>query len=310
MSISSCRFLALLLLTASVTTYASSADTTTTPQPQPPASTASLQTYDQIVRLSLVQGDVRISRGKEAEHATGGDWGLATTGLPIETGFSLVTGKGRAEIELEDASTVYLGENSVLTFNELTATGGVPSTDVTLVSGTATLNVRPTFPRESFILRTPTGRILLRYPAKNFIRVNSYLDAMAITPQEDANIHVASATQPTVKGQTITYGRDGRIIPEASGTPGEFAEWDDWTAKRIAARDVALSATMKEAGLASPIPGLAEMKDQGTFFDCAPYGTCWQPTNGWGEHEATPERLEAQQSSDPSLAQSPASSPH
>src|SRR5271168_2841918 len=170
MSISSCRFLALLLLTASLTAHASPADTATTPQPQPPASTASLQTYDQIVRLSLVQGDVRISRGQEAEHATGGDWGLATTGLPIETGFSLVTGKGRAEIELEDASTVYLGENSVLTFNELTATGGVPRTDLTLVSGTATVNAAPTFPGEWFVLRTPTDSISIQYPHASFLR--------------------------------------------------------------------------------------------------------------------------------------------
>ena len=34
---------------------------------------------------------------------------------------------------------------------------------------------------------------------------------------------------------------------------------------------------MKASGLTSPIPGLAELKGQGTFFDCAPYGTCWEP---------------------------------
>jgi hypothetical protein len=34
---------------------------------------------------------------------------------------------------------------------------------------------------------------------------------------------------------------------------------------------------MKAAGLTSPLPGLAGMKGQGTFFACAPYGTCWEP---------------------------------
>jgi hypothetical protein len=74
---------------------------------QPPASQPAYDsaTYDQIVRLSLVEGDVRVSRGKQAERATGGDWGQAATGLPIEEGFSLATGAGRAEIEFEDAST-------------------------------------------------------------------------------------------------------------------------------------------------------------------------------------------------------------
>jgi hypothetical protein len=34
---------------------------------------------------------------------------------------------------------------------------------------------------------------------------------------------------------------------------------------------------MKAAGLPTPLPGLAGMKGQGTFFACAPYGTCWEP---------------------------------
>jgi hypothetical protein len=34
---------------------------------------------------------------------------------------------------------------------------------------------------------------------------------------------------------------------------------------------------MKASGLTSPIPGLADLEGQGTFFKCAPYGTCWEP---------------------------------
>ena len=60
---------------------------------------------------------------------------------------------------------------------------------------------------------------------------------------------------------------------------GAFAEWDKWVADRIAQRTAATADVMKEAGLASPLPGLAGMKGQGTFFACAPYGTCWEPTH-------------------------------
>jgi hypothetical protein len=304
MSISFCRILSFLLLTASLTAYASPSDTATTSQPKPTSSTVAPPTYDQIVRLSLVEGDVRVSRGKDGEHATGSDWGEATTDLPIETGFTLSTGTGRAEIEFEDASTVYLGENSVLTFNELTSTAGVPCTDVTLVSGTATLNVRTASSGEWFILRTPTDRLSVAYPHKSILRVNSYLDAMALTPQEGSDLHLGTATQPTAKGQTVTY-RKGRVIaPETPATPDEFVAWDDWTAKRIAARDNAMSATMKDAGLSTPVPGLAEMKDQGAFFACAPYGTCWEPNNGWGDVEAAPAEFHVQHTSDPSQKQS------
>ena len=64
----------------------------------PPLST----TYPQIVRLSLVEGDVRVSRGEGGEKATGSVWEKAALDVPLESGFSLVTGTGRAEIELED----------------------------------------------------------------------------------------------------------------------------------------------------------------------------------------------------------------
>ena len=314
MSQAPCRCFALLLLSASLTTFASPADTVASTHSQPSSSTTlpqtPPQTYDQIVRLSLVQGDVRISRGKEGEHATGGAWGQATAGIPIETGFSLVTGQGRAEIEFEDASTVYLGQDSVLTFNQLTATGGIPRTDLTLVSGTVTLNVRTQFPGELFLVRTPTDDLSVRYPYRSFVRVNSYLDAMALTPQEFVDLHLGAMAEPILKGQTVTYRRGRIIVPETSTTPDEFGDWDNWTAERIAARDSAMAVTMKEARLSSPIPGLTELKDQGTFFACVPYGTCWQPTNGWAEPNAAPAQVDVQQVPDPSRQQSAPSTSH
>ena len=259
-----------------------------TPETPPP------QTYDQIVRLSLVEGDVRVLRGKDAKQATdGSEWGQATANLPLETGFSLVTGKGRAEIELEDASTVYLGENSVLTLNELTSTAGVPRTDMTLVSGTGTIHVKPETLGESFVFRTPTDMLTIRYPEKATMRVSSYLDAMAVTPQAHAELLLGPETLRPNEGQTITFRNGRRISSETPAPSSDLAEWDAWTADRIAARTAAMQATMKEAGLTAPIPGLAEMKDQGTFFACAPYGTCWEPKDGWVSQEA------GQQPSDP-----------
>ncbi len=302
MSVSSCRCFSSLLLAISLSIYASAADTATSKPVQPPSNAAPAsppQTYDQIVRLSLVEGDVRLSRGKEGEKATGAEWEQPATGTPVTTGFSLVTGKGRAEIELEDASTVYLAEDSVLTFNQLTATGGVPRTDMTLVSGTATLNFRPVFAGEWFILRTPTGRLSGHYPNKDYVRVNSYLDALTLTPQEkDTEIQVGATLEKDIKGQTMIYERDGRFVPAVAGDLDRFAEWDKWTAERIAERDAEMSVAMKDAGVTSPIPGLIEMKDQGKFFSCAPYGTCWEPSDGWGGQESAPDKPGTQQVSD------------
>ena len=138
------RIIPLLFLSSSLIASPSYASSSDNPPQTPPANPGLQETYDQIVRLNLVQGDVRVFRGKDAEHATREEWGQAVVNMPIESGFSLVTGTGRAEIEFEDASTVFLGENSVLIFDELTSTGGVPRTTMTLVSGGAdgTVQVR------------------------------------------------------------------------------------------------------------------------------------------------------------------------
>jgi hypothetical protein len=236
-------------------------------QASPPPSSAQVQpysdaTYPQIVRISYAEGDVRVSRGTR-----GATWETAVTGLPLETAFNLVTGKGRAEIEFEDASTLYLGDNSALTFNDLRTTAGVPYTEVALLTGTATLNLDESIAGESFTLYTPTHSIAVHYPSQIYERVNSYLDALAITPLKPS----------AAKQLTVTYSAFGDATKPSD--PVDFADWDNWVASRVTERSATMSAMMKASGLTTPLPGLADMKDQGTFFPCAPYGTCWAPSN-------------------------------
>ena len=109
----------------------------------------------------------------------------------------------------------------------------------------------------------------------------------------------SSAPRTDAVGKTMSFSHGRRSLAGAD-TPAEAAasaEWDKWVAARVDAEEAATTAVMKEAGLASPVPGLAEMKGQGTFFACAPYGTCWEPTNGWdgqGAGAARMERVDAQ----------------
>jgi hypothetical protein len=80
--------------------------------------------------------------------------------MPLESGYSLVTGTGRAEIEFEDASVVYLADNSVLTFNELSATNGVPYTDIVVAVGHGDPECADPWCRaKCFRLDTPTDKI-------------------------------------------------------------------------------------------------------------------------------------------------------
>jgi hypothetical protein len=254
-----------------------------------PASSTFSSADPQIVRLSYVEGDVRVTRGKLAdeqdakENGTSTGWEQAVTNLPIQSGYSIVTGTGRAEIEFEDASTVYLADNSVLIFTQLTSVSGAPYTEIALLSGRATVNVHTAVEGESFKLTTPTDTISLRYPRKAVWRIDSYLDAVSITPQRDPSATAAElvSSQAKMLGAMSSYNHGVNVLRAVKVDAVASAKWDAWVAQRLASRAEAMAATMKEAGLKSPIPGLAEMKGQGHFFACAPYGTCWEPTKGW-----------------------------
>lgn len=242
-----------------------------------PPSTA---TYPQIVRIRSLEGDVRVMRGNANEKAGGATWEKAVAGLPLATGFSLVTGAGRAEIEFEDASTVYLAENSALTFNDIHTTAGIPFTSIALLSGTATLHVKLVVPA-FFRLLTPTGSMIARYPVETYARVTSFTDATEITLLTDMRVDFSGSTAQIrgfSKGQTLVDHGNGHVTVADARTPNPMAAWDVWVDERVTKRAQAEAAMMKASGLTAPIPGLADMEGQGNFFDCAPYGTCWEPT--------------------------------
>jgi FecR protein len=253
---------------------------------QSPISLHPEEVYPQIVRLSLVQGDVRVAVGKQKGQPELAPWVEAVANMPLESGFSVVTGKGRAEIEFEDASTMYLGENSALTFNTLTTKNGVPSTDMVLLTGVASLHLRPTMPGERYDVRTPTDAFHVPYGSHSNVRLNSYMDAMTVTPQAPTEIHLGDVNSTAgLVGKTFTYS-DGVFVPTPPSPANNFAAWDKWVAARIAARNQAIYAVMKESGLKTPLPGMADMNERGSFFECQPYGTCWMPTNGWAKTPA------------------------
>jgi hypothetical protein len=302
MSVSRCSYLTYLMLVAAVCGTLSAQ----TPMISDAGETASLhpkEVYPQIVRLSLVQGDVRVSLGKQKRQGEVPPWVDGRVNLPLQSGSSVVTGVGRVEIEFEDASTMYLGENSVLAFNDLSTQNGIPNTDMVLMTGVATLHLRPTVPGEQYVLRTETDSVRIPFGSHSDVRVNSYTDAMTVTPQSFAEIHLGDA-QPVsgMMGKTFTYS-NGVFLSTPVATTNNFAAWDKWVAARLAERNLAMRAVMKESGLREPLPGMADMATAGSFFDCQPYGTCWAPTKGWGGPHA------AQPTGDASQAQAPQQGP-
>jgi hypothetical protein len=236
------------------------------------------ETFPQIVRISYIEGDVRVSRGTEGGAPKNVDWEKAVGGLPLQAGFTLATGEGRAEIEFEDASTLYLAPNSVLIFNDLESTGDVPHTEVALLTGTVTLENHPNIPGESFVLRSPTDTLVMKYGQKSNVRVTSYMDALAATPLEVGFIQASATTALVAPANRTLYYRNGVHIDYTPPPPGDnFAAWDHWVTDRMTQRKAAMDALLKQTGLKKPVPGLAQLAGQGKFVNCPGYGTCWVP---------------------------------
>lgn len=253
--------------------------------------------YPEIVRISYLEGDVRIARAASNQKGKDVTWENAVMNLPLEEGDSLVTGKdGRVEIELEDASTIYMAENSVLNCENMRSTSSVPHTELALVSGTVTLHLDSLVPGETFTLHTPKNELLTHYPYKSDMRVTSYVDGIAITSLSAGAVNVGETTpelctvasasaicphpakEDVVAGKAYTLGEDHQLVPMDPAKAGDYAAFDLWVADRYAARTSAVAEVMQESGLQRPIPGMAALKGKGAFYDCQPYGKCWQPT--------------------------------
>ncbi len=95
--------------------------------------------HARIVRLSFVEGTVTVQRADVP------DWSAAPVNTPIQEGFKLATAEESfAEVEFENASSVRLGQLSLLEFTQLAlAPSGAKINRMTLQQGYATFNVIP-----------------------------------------------------------------------------------------------------------------------------------------------------------------------
>ena len=234
---------------------------------------------------------MRVSRGTEGGAPNDVDWEKAAVDLPLQAGFSLATGNGRAEIEFEDASTLYLAENSVLIFNALDSTANVPYSELALLSGTVTLGIHPVAKGEKFVLRTPTDTMEIGYGQTTNLRVSAYMDAVGITPLGAGFIRPSKDAVQIVRPGHTDYFRDGRQVSFSGfsdpNSDNSYAAWDKWVAGRIIQRDQAMANMLQQTGLKAPVPGLDEMAGQGKFIDCPGHGKCWQPPAPSASQQAT-----------------------
>jgi hypothetical protein len=259
---------------------------------------ASASTDAQLVRISYLQGDVRFNRGDGKQPDLKKPWEEAQVNLRIEQDFALATGDdGRAEIEFESGSVIYVAENSVILFEQSVVRDGVPATRLELVSGTVTTGPAGTS-NELFEIDSPTEQLQIKFREGSFVRLDSYLDGMALTPQSDAgwNFAIGASTIRILQGHTLTLENGEPVRIDGAGQSKAPHDWDQWADARYRERSAVMQAALKASGFSSPFAGLIDLYANGTFSPCPPFGMCWQPSQ---QSITTPQSVSPQPSGQP-----------
>ena len=100
--------------------------------------------HARVIRLSIVQGDVRFTRDAHGDPLADQKavWEKAQSNLPIRQGYVVATDSGgRAEVEFENGAMAFLNENTVLEFYDLSLEDGARTTRLVLRQGSASFYV-------------------------------------------------------------------------------------------------------------------------------------------------------------------------
>jgi hypothetical protein len=239
----------------------------------------------QMVWVNYVDGAVKFSPGHKGKPQLGKTWIVAKRGQVLEDGYTLVTEEGRTGIEFEDGSAIYLAPHSVLEFNQLLEKAGATETELSLLTGTATIQHAS---ENSIYLNAPSAEVL-RIKTRQTLTIESTLDGLVLEAVVPLSIfRPLEGAVALQAGDSVAY-TDGRTIPaRATDRTPEQKQWSDWVTAQLSKRQVLIERGMKEAGLQQPIPGLAGMAESGVFYDCPPYGKCWRPASTTAQSELQP----------------------
>jgi len=238
--------------------------------------------YARVVRLSVVQGDVQISRPATPgtdEQGANGAWEQAIVNMPIQQGFTLATGNGRAEIEFESGATARLADNSVLQFTELALSEGGRITRMNLSQGTATFYANLSS-QDVFEVLTPDLRINIPQRASFRVDASSGLSTVEVFKGE-VQVDTSAVSNRLTKGRLLTYRSADNDVE--IGRARSADDWDRWVAGREETIHTGSTAALQY--VSSPYSyGLSDLYSYGNWYSVGGYGQCWRPYGvgfGW-----------------------------
>jgi hypothetical protein len=230
--------------------------------------------YVRIVRLSYVSGDVQIVRADQS-----GKWEPAYANMPIQQGFTLGTNNGRAEVEFENGSALWLAEKSVIQFTDLALSNGGRITKMVLTEGTGTFEA-DIKNGDTFVVSTSQFEVTPL--VKSRFRVDAFSDGGSVSMfSGNASVNSDGGAKQLERGQTLALGSGGPAQETVRQNPARDS-WDRWVNDR--ANYLSNGATQSLQYTNSPFSyGMADLASYGMWSDFAGCGYGWQPyaSMGW-----------------------------
>ena len=240
--------------------------------------------HARIVRLSLVQGDVRFARDVKGDPLTDSSqvsWETAALNLPIRQGYAVATDNGRVEVEFENGALAFLAENTVLQFYDLSSEDGGLTTRLILRQGSAEFYVDPA--RGDYFSVTG-GDFSVEAESKATFRVNNFDDGSNVSVLHGHVTALANGKNTKLsKGDEFSM-HAGDAESGAVAHKGESDEFDQWAAGRISTSLAATNASMQYSGGSGYVSGYGDLYTYGSWFSTPGYGYCWRPYGvgfGW-----------------------------
>jgi len=239
--------------------------------------------HARIVRLSLVQGDVRFARDVKGDPLSDSQqgWETAVLNLPIRQGYVVATDSGRAEVEFENGSMVLLAENTVLQFYDLSNEDGGLTTRLILRQGSAEFYVNP---ERGDYFSVTGGDFSVQAESKTTFRMNNFDDGSNVVVLHGRVTTLANGKNtPLAKGQQLSM-QAGEADAGEVARASESDEFDQWAAGRISSESSATVAAQQYNSDPGYISGFGDLYTYGGWFPIAGYGNCWRPYGvgfGW-----------------------------
>ena len=185
-----------------------------------PSLAAADSSHARIVRLSLVQGDVRFAREfhKDSIEDPKAVWEAAPLNLPLRQGYALATdANSRAEVEFENGAMAFMSANTLVEFYDLSLDDGALITRLVLRQGSAIFYVHP---GKGDYFSVTGGDFSVEANGRTRFRLDNFDDGSNVAVElGQVNVLRNKVSKSLEKGQSYSININAGTAPTISRAP-------------------------------------------------------------------------------------------